>query len=346
VILFGLIPAAASVTLALASDGLSRRLAPAIAAPLLVLLGLATATATGLALCLAAFGPLARLPLFAAFGEWSPAALRAGQLGLGAGLLAGTIAAVLFAAALVRAARAAWDRLLAARACRQLGTRAAGGSLVVTRDERPVAFAVAGRNGRIVISTGMLSVLTTEERHAVIAHEEAHLRHHHAAYVLLAEVAAAANPLLRPLARRVRLAVELRADEVAARRVGDRQIVARALARASLAAAAMRTAPASAMALTQTDVRARVRALTEPPRPRPAWAAAAAVALALASGAAALAMVAATHQQIEAAQLAYALGHDTLAHVGHSTVGDTTIGHDALRHSALGYRSLRFDAAR
>jgi Zn-dependent protease with chaperone function len=323
-ILLGLIPAGASVTLALASDSLSRRLSPAVAAPLLVLVGLATATATGIALCLAAFGSLARLPLLAAFGQWSPAALRPGQLGLGAGLLAAAIAAILLAAATARAFRATWDWALASRACRQLGT--GSGSLVVTRDDRPVAFAVAGRTGRIVISTGMLSVLSTEERHAVIAHEEAHLRHHHAAYVLLAELAAAANPLLRPLASRVRLAVELRADEIAARQVGDRRVVARALARASLAAAAMRTAPSSAMALAQTEVGARVRALTEPPRPRPAWAAAAAVVLMLASGIAALAMVAATHQQIEAAQLAYALGHHTFGYhtliaIGHRISG-------------------------
>ena len=90
--------------------------------------------------------------------------------------------------------------------------------------------------GAIVVSTGMLTLLDAQERRALLAHEAAHLRHHHARYVAVAELAVAANPLLRPLARGVRLAVELWADQVAAQEVGDSRAVARALARASLAA--------------------------------------------------------------------------------------------------------------
>ena len=51
-----LVPVAASIVLALASGALARRLAPAVAVPLLTLLALATSLATGLVLCLAAAG--------------------------------------------------------------------------------------------------------------------------------------------------------------------------------------------------------------------------------------------------------------------------------------------------
>jgi hypothetical protein len=83
-------------------------------------------------------------------------------------------------------------------------------------------------------------------------------------------------------------------------------VVARALARASLAAARQRRRPGISLAIAETDVRARVHALTDrPPRLR-AWAAAATLALTVASGAAAAVLALAAHQQIEIAQLASA----------------------------------------
>src|ERR1700722_20340519 len=227
--LLGLVAVAASVMLALASGGLSRRLAPALAVPLLTLLALATSLATGLVLCVAAFGALAQLPFLATLGGWSGEALAPGNLAPGWGVVAGGIAAALLAAALVVTVRAARSLAQAGRACRQL---AGPDRLVITRDDRPAAYAVPSRAGAIVVSTGMLALLSAPERQALLAHEEAHLRHRHAVYVLLADLAAAANPLLRPLAGQVRLAVELQADEDAARFTGDRRTVARALARA------------------------------------------------------------------------------------------------------------------
>ena len=79
---------------------------------------------------------------------------------------------------------------------------------------------------------------------------------------MVAELAAAANPLLRPAARVVRRGVERWADEVAAAEVGDRQVTARALARAGLArAAAARHAPALALPAVDGDLVDRTRAL-------------------------------------------------------------------------------------
>jgi Peptidase family M48 len=315
-ILIGLIPIAASVVLALACGSLSRRLSPWVAAPLLTLLALATSMATGVVLCVTAFSVLAQQSFVATVGGWSRAGWsRAGwsrvalrplsQLPLGWGLLAAVAAAVLLAAALVFAARAGRDLVRASRACRTLD--AGHDRLVITRDDRPTAYTLPARTGAIVVSTGMLRILTADERRALLAHEDAHLRHHHVIYVLMAELAAAANPLLRPLARHVRLAVELWADESAAAEVGDRRLVARALARASLAASARdRRRPGVSLAIAETDVCARVRSLTGQPRRLSLWAAATVLTLTLASSATAVTLTWATHQRIEVAQRAYA----------------------------------------
>jgi Zn-dependent protease with chaperone function len=304
--LLGLIPVAASIMLALASGELSRRLAPAVAVPLLTLLALATSLATGVVLCLAAFGAVAQLPFLADRAGWSGGVLAPGDLEPGWGLMAGAIAGALLTAALVFTIRAARDLARADRACRQLGGL---DRLVITHDDRPTAYAVPTRAGAIVVSTGMLRLLGADERRALLAHEDAHLRHRHGLYVLLADLAAAANPLLRPLAGRVRLAVELHADQDAVAEVGDRRAVARALARASLAVSAAGPGPRGSLAMAQTDACARIRALTEPPRRRRSWAVAAALILILASSTTAATMTWAMHQRIETAQLVYAQAH-------------------------------------
>jgi Zn-dependent protease with chaperone function len=300
-ILLGLIPVAVSVLLALTSGALSRRLSPRVAAPLLTLLALATSLATGIVLCLAAFSTLARQPFVAAAGGWSGARLQSwAHLPLSGGILAAAIAGALLCGAGAYLASAMRDLVRASRVCR--GLRIGPDRLVITREDRPTAYSVPGRTGVIVVSTGMLRLLPADERRALLAHEAAHLRYRHASYVVLARLAAAANPLLQPLARNVSLAIELWADQAAADEVGDRRVVAQALARATLAAAAPRRQGGVTLAIAQTQVGARVRALVDqPPRLR-RWALAAALALTLTVSAAALTLTWATHQQIEIAQ--------------------------------------------
>jgi Zn-dependent protease with chaperone function len=307
-ILLGLVPFAVSAALAAGSGWLARCLTPRAAAPLLTLLALATSLATGLVLCLISFGAVAQLPVLAELGRWSAQALRPGQPEPTWGFLAGAVATGLLAAALGFAVRAGRELGRAARACRASRRLGGAGRLVIAHDDRPLAYAVPAGPRAVVISTGMMRLLSADERRALIAHEDAHLRQNHAVYVVLAGLAAAANPLLRPLARQVRLAVELEADAAAADAVGDRRVVARTLARASLAAASAGAAPPGVLALAETDACARVRALTGPPPRRRPWAAALALALALASGTPALGLSVAVHQRIEAAQLAYEQG--------------------------------------
>jgi Zn-dependent protease with chaperone function len=140
--------------------------------------------------------------------------------------------------------------------------------MVVLADPVPQAFAVPGRGGHIVVSSGMLSALDGPQRRVLIAHENAHLDARHYWHTGLARAAAAMNPLLDPLNRTSRYLCERWADETAARTVGDRRLAAASLARAALAAAGSPIRPTT-LAYDGPGVVARVAALQAPPsKPR------------------------------------------------------------------------------
>ena len=299
------VPAAVSAGLWLTAAPVARRLPPATAVRLLTLAALLTALSSGAVLAVAAFLVLARVPAVAVVGRWSPAAFAAvDPVPVVAGVGAGVAVLVLLASAVRRVASAGRDLALATRTCRRLGPDAGG--LVVVDDPAPDAYALAGLSGRVVVSTAMLRALPPAERRALLAHEAAHLRHHHHLHVQLAELAAAANPLLRPLAAAVHVGVERWADEAAAAEVQDRALVARALARAGLARA---RAPHPALGAVDSAVAARTRALLAP---RPAgrrWLATAVVALMLVPVAAATATADNTEHRVDVAQAAWARQH-------------------------------------
>ncbi|MFE1786866.1 M48 family metalloprotease [Streptomyces sp. NPDC059525] len=96
------------------------------------------------------------------------------------------------------------------------------------RRRRPVAeaYAVPGKPGRVVVSTGMLSAHDPADHETLLAHERSHLEKRHRLFVALAPLGAAARPLFRPLATTVGCTAERRADEDAAAPTGDRQWVA------------------------------------------------------------------------------------------------------------------------
>ncbi len=112
-----------------------------------------------------------------------------------------------------------------------------GDGLVVLPDARALAFALPGRRGRVVATDTMLRALSPRQRQVLIAHERAHLVARHPCMLALAQFAAAANPLLIPVARAAGYLSERHADERAAAVVGDRNLAATTLATAALAAA-------------------------------------------------------------------------------------------------------------
>ena len=109
------------------------------------------------------------------------------------------------------------------------------GEVVIVPSDRVVAYAVPGRPGHVVVSAGMRDVLDDDEYSALLAHERAHLDGRHHRFVLIGNIAAAAFPILRPLAHQIEFSTERCADETAAVVVGDRSLVARAIAAAALA---------------------------------------------------------------------------------------------------------------
>src|SRR5690606_14740688 len=117
-------------------------------------------------------------------------------------------------------------------------------------------------------------------------------------------LAAAANPLLRPLVRVVSTSIERWADEDAARDIGDRRLAARALARAALLTSG-RAGPSGALAVADHAVVHRVRALLAPPAQRRRGRIALAALAALLCWATTAAIVLWTHGLLDAAENLY-----------------------------------------
>jgi Zn-dependent protease with chaperone function len=302
------LPVVVSGALCVTGGRLGRWLPPPTAVRLLSLAAVVTALSTGFVLAIAAFLVLARTPAAATLGHWSAQTLSShDHIPAGVGVLAGATVLVCLAAALRRFALAARDLAVAAAACRRMGPGTDG--LVIVDDEEPDAYAVPGLSGRVVVSTAMLRALPADERRVLLAHEAAHLRHHHHLYVQLAELGAAANPLLRPLAITVSNATERWADEDAAGDVEDRALAARALARAGLARAlaspGRRSGPHATLAAVDIGVAHRALALLAPPPRRRRWLALAVAAVALVPLAASAITAADTEERFDLAHAAY-----------------------------------------
>ena len=104
----------------------------------------------------------------------------------------------------------------------------------ILASDQPIAFAVPGRRGGVVLSDSLLSLLRRDEQRVVVAHENAHLRHRHHLYIHLVGACAAGLPFLKPFSNRVKYLTERWADEVAAERIGSREFVADTIARVAL----------------------------------------------------------------------------------------------------------------
>ncbi|WP_328720460.1 M56 family metallopeptidase [Streptomyces sp. NBC_00247] len=120
-----------------------------------------------------------------------------------------------------------------------------------------------GGTGRVVVSSALLGCLEPPERQALFAHERAHLAGRHHRYLLLTQLAARANPFLVPLRTAVAYSTERWADEEAARVVGSRRVVARAVGKAALVSAGSPYEGLAAFAV-EGPVPRRVAALLDP----------------------------------------------------------------------------------
>jgi hypothetical protein len=249
---------------------LARRLPPKVATWLLTSAAVALAALSTAVLGILALTAVLRIPLVASLAHLSATVIRREDP---ASLSAALAAAVLLAAATLAAAHAAWRRIralvLVARDARCLP---GGHQVVVLPDGAADAYTVPGWPGRIVVTAGMLDALAPAERQVLLAHEGAHADNHHYLFSALCHFAAAANPLLRPVAAAVGYTVERWADETAATHCGDRRLAARAVGKAALASSRSGTRPGRAAAAVTGiagPVLAPVRRLTGQGSPGP-----------------------------------------------------------------------------
>lgn len=137
---------------------------------------------------------------------------------------------------------------------------APSGRLDIRESTELFAYALPTRTGCVVVSTAMLESLTPTERQVLFAHERTHLHQNHHRYLLTAAVCAAFLPPLIPLVRQLQHATELAADEGAASALGDRQLVASAIAHAAMTS----SGPAMVSAFGGGSVMRRVETLLTP----------------------------------------------------------------------------------
>jgi Zn-dependent protease with chaperone function len=233
---------------AAAARPLADRLPPVTATWLLASSAIVLAVASSAVLGMLALTALVRIPLVDSLGGISGHVINADDP---ASVPVAIAAGALLAAAVTLACRALWRRVTALLAAgREAGRLPGAGQVVVTDDEAADAYTLPGLPCRIVVTAGMLRALADPERQVLLAHERAHAAGLHYLFTTAARLAAAANPLLLPVASAVGYTVERWADERAAAVTGDRQVAARAIAVAALAATAappQRTAPAAAV---------------------------------------------------------------------------------------------------
>jgi Zn-dependent protease with chaperone function len=305
-----MVPLVASALLGLFAPVIGRRLPPATAVRWLVAAMFVVTAALWYALAVIGLFALAHISLFADLGHYSKRLIGAGlPVPIGVAALSPLLLFGLMGAAFFRVVLGVRDLARAAIACRRMGPAVEG--LVVVDQQEPDAYAVAGIRGRVVISTAMMQALPAEERRVLLAHEAAHLSKRHHLWIQAGQIAAAANPLLRPASRAINAMVERWADEIAAAEVGDRELAARALARAGLArsTSVRTTATAAALSAARHSVADRARALLAgPPPPRRAVVAVLTALMISVVGASAVTTVE-TVQQFRAAHTAYSTNH-------------------------------------
>lgn len=246
-----ILPGVTGVIASLAAAAAHRRLRPSAAAPVLAFVSVTTVLAVVWSLVLLAAGLFAHVAWLTSLEVWCR------TVGLAHDAvppIVGAVAATLLAAMTASLVRAV------VRWRRNSIEIESSTELVVVADDTPLAYAVPGRRGHVVVSSGMLRALDDDERRVLLAHERAHLRYRHHRYIALVDLSVSVIPLLRPLAAHVRHATERWADEAAVRVVGDRRLVARAVARAAIVAA---DHPVAAIPFAGVGVRARVDALLE-----------------------------------------------------------------------------------
>lgn len=180
-------------------------------------------------------------------------------------LLARIVVAVVLTSRDARRARPPIAEFAGEREAAGLYLGAASKGVRVLPIAEPIAYTTGLLRPETVVSTGLLGALEDSERMAVISHERAHAGRGHVLALFAARVIERAFGFIPSIALSVRYvvrALEVVADEAAVDRVGDRLVVARAIAiTARLQALGPRVVPG----LAGEDVAYRIRRLLNAP---------------------------------------------------------------------------------
>ncbi|MFN3255384.1 MAG: M56 family metallopeptidase [Ilumatobacter sp.] len=123
------------------------------------------------------------------------------------------------------------------------------------------AYTLPGPARTIAISDGLRKALDDNEFDVVLAHEQAHARHRHDRFKLLALLTTAFIPMIIPIKTRLDFYLERWADEEALEHTGaERRLAARTIAKVALAS----PSPRPALGIADHGVAARAAALLEP----------------------------------------------------------------------------------
>jgi beta-lactamase regulating signal transducer with metallopeptidase domain len=237
------LPLLIPVLAAIAVRPLAARMEPRKATWLLTAATLALAACSTIALALLVASAAARVPFVAEVRGYSPSVVHRADP---TSAVTGSVAAVVLTVAALTVVITLRRRARALAESYRRSAELHDGAVVVVPGPAVEAYAMPGSPGRIVVSGRLFEALDSGGRAALLAHERAHLAGRHHLFTTVAQLAAAANPVLLPVARAVDYTVERWADEHAALITGDRRLVAATIGQvAMLATPARRPAAAT-----------------------------------------------------------------------------------------------------
>jgi Zn-dependent protease with chaperone function len=173
------------------------------------------------------------------------------------------------------AARTALATITHLRAVRRHALRHAEAALLVGHREptlgavlvdhaQPAAYCVAGPRPTVIVTTGALQALNSDQLDAVLAHERAHLAYRHHWLLTIARIWCQVLPFIpitRNAATQIARLIEMHADDTA---TGAQDGAVLATALVALASTAM---PAPGLAAAATDAVQRIQRLLSPVEP-------------------------------------------------------------------------------
>jgi Zn-dependent protease with chaperone function len=139
----------------------------------------------------------------------------------------------------------------------------------VFESDAPFAFAAGLRRPRVHVAASLVESLPPAQLEAVVEHERAHVRRRDPLARFAARLFSLPHlpALRRTLLRELALASEQACDAEAARRIGDRLVVAEAILAVERILSVAAPAPAGVAAIDGSSVGPRVQALLEPEPP-------------------------------------------------------------------------------